>query len=99
MTIRIGNNFVDDETRRAVDTEFGRLYFGRKPKNTRGESGDEVRKRIERWKLRVERAQRIRKNTYWKTMGCAARRRKLVLSVSTALEMDEVCFSIRAHVK
>lgn len=26
---------------------------------TRGESGEEVRKRIERWKERVERAQRI----------------------------------------
>lgn len=64
MTMRIGNSFVEDETRRAVDTEFGRVYFGRRPKNTRGENGEEVRKRMERWKLRVDRAHSIRKNMY-----------------------------------
>ncbi|KAM0126825.1 hypothetical protein ACHAPC_010391 [Botrytis cinerea] len=69
ITIKMGNNFVEDETSSAVDTEFGRVYFGRRPKNTRGESGDDVRKRIEKWKLSVERAQRIRKNMYWNTMG------------------------------
>ncbi|KAJ8062084.1 hypothetical protein OCU04_009861 [Sclerotinia nivalis] len=100
MTMRIGNNFVEDETSRAVDTEFGRVYFGRSPRNTRGEKGEEVRKRMERWKLNVERAQRRRKNIYWKTMGCLARRRKFVLSVSMGVDTGAVvCFSIRAHVR
>jgi len=53
-----------------------------KEKRTSGDHGDEVRKRIERWKERVERAQRSRKNMYCKTMGCCANRRKLVLSNS-----------------
>jgi hypothetical protein len=34
------------------------------PERTRGESGEEVRKRIERWKESVERAQRIRNKRY-----------------------------------
>jgi len=66
---------------------------------TRGESGEEVRKRMERWKERVERAQRIKKKTYWKTIGCCARRRKLLLLDSFAEALFDVCFSIRAHVR
>jgi broad specificity phosphatase PhoE len=57
--MRIGNNFVEEETRSAVLTEFGREYCGMRFKRTRGESGEDVRKRMERWKERVERAQRI----------------------------------------
>lgn len=78
-------------------TEFGREYRGVKPEITRGENGEEVRNRIERWKARVEKAQRMRKKRYWKTMGCCANRRKLS-SVEELVEL-EVCFSIRAHVK
>ena len=47
---------VEDETRSAVETEFGRVYCGRRI--LRGEIGDEVRNRIERWKATVESAQR-----------------------------------------
>lgn len=50
---------MEELTRRAVDTEFGRGYRGMRLLRTRGESGEEVRRRIERWKERVERAQRI----------------------------------------
>jgi hypothetical protein len=57
--MRIGKSFVEELTRRAVDTEFGRGYRGVRLLRTRGESGLEVRRRIERWKERVERAQRI----------------------------------------
>ena len=57
MTMSIGKSFVDEDTSKAVLTEFGREYRGMKPKRTRGEKLEEVRKRIERWKERVERAQ------------------------------------------
>ena len=40
-------------------TEFGREYRGMKFASTRGEKGEEVRKRIERWKDSVESAHRI----------------------------------------
>jgi hypothetical protein len=59
-----------------------------------------VRKRIERWKEKVERAQRMRKKTYWKTMGCCVRRRKLLAFRSVVMEgLAEVCFSVRAQVR
>ncbi|RFU35606.1 hypothetical protein B7463_g665, partial [Scytalidium lignicola] len=58
MTMRIGKSLVEDDTRRAVLTEFGRGYRGINPVKTRGETGEDVRNRIERWKARVERAQR-----------------------------------------
>jgi hypothetical protein len=80
-----------------VLTEFGREYLGVNPERTRGERGDEVRKRIDRWKARVEKAQRMRKKRYWKTIGCCAKRRKLS-SLEELAEL-EVCFSIRAHVR
>jgi len=79
-----------------VLTEFGREYRGMSPNSTRGESGDEVRKRIDMWNANVESAHSMRKKMYWKTMGCWARRRKL-LSVVEGVE--EVCFSIRAQVR
>jgi len=44
--MRIGKSFVEEETRRAVDTEFGREYRGSIPVMTSGESGLEVRKRM-----------------------------------------------------
>lgn len=69
------------------------------PKRTSGENGEEVRKRIERWKERVERVQRMRKKMYWKTIGCRARRRKLLWFVLSMAGLEEVCFSIRSHVK
>jgi hypothetical protein len=70
------------------------------PNRTKGERGEEVRKRIERWKERVDRAQRMRKKTYWKTMGCWARRRKLVSFRAVVIEgLEEVCFSMRAQVR
>lgn len=47
------------ETRSAVETEFGREYRGRNPRSPSGEKGDEVRKRMDRWKARVERVQSI----------------------------------------
>jgi len=50
---------VEEETRSAVLTEFGREYRGMRFERTRGESREEVRKRMERWKESVERAQRI----------------------------------------
>jgi hypothetical protein len=59
MTMRMGKSLVDEETRRAVLTEFGREYRGMKPVRTSGEMGEEVRNRMEMWKARVERAQRI----------------------------------------
>jgi len=54
----MGNSFVEDETSKAVDTEFGREYCGRMPKKERGEKRLDVRKRMEKWKARVERVQR-----------------------------------------
>jgi hypothetical protein len=62
---------------------------------TRGERGEDVKKRIERWKASVERAQRMRKKMYWTTMGCRARRRKF----SSTEACLEVCFSMRAQVR
>ena len=60
---------VDEETRRAVETELGRGYRGRRPRRGRGEKGEDVRKRMERWKARVLRRQRMRKKRYCRTMG------------------------------
>lgn len=77
-------------------TEFGREYRGTRLKNTKGEKGDEVRKRMEMWKASVDVAQSIRKKMYWKTMGCWASRRKLLSVVGGAAE---VCFSMRAQVR
>lgn len=57
MTIRIGKSFVEEETRRAVETEFGRGYRGNMPRKGRGEKREEVRKRMDRWKERVVRVQ------------------------------------------
>jgi hypothetical protein len=56
--MRIGNNFVEEETRSAVETELGRGYWGRTPARNSGEYRDDVKKRIERWKARVETAHR-----------------------------------------
>lgn len=50
---------MEDETRSAVLTELGREYRGIKLPSTRGDSGDDVRNRMDRWKERVDRAQRI----------------------------------------
>jgi hypothetical protein len=58
ITIKIGKSFVEEETRSAVLTELGREYRGIRFERTSGERGEEVRKRMERWKDRVERAQR-----------------------------------------
>lgn len=41
----------------------------------------------------------MRKKTYWITMGCWARRRKLLSFRAVALEGLEVCFSMRAQVR
>lgn len=49
---------MDDETSKAVETEFGREYCGRMPKKERGEKREEVRKRIEKWNAMVERVHR-----------------------------------------
>ena len=68
------------------------------PKRTRGEKGEEVRKRIDKWKERVERVQRTRKKRYWKMIGWRARRTKLLFVLSMA-GFDDVCFSIRSHVR
>jgi hypothetical protein len=57
--MRIGKSFVLEDTNKAVETEFGRAYVGRRPMRRRGENGEEVRKRMEMWKARVERAQRM----------------------------------------
>lgn len=50
---------VEDETRSAVETEFGREYVGRTPMKAKGESGEEVRNRILMWKAKVEKVHRI----------------------------------------
>jgi len=81
-----------------VLTELGRENLGIRPNSTRGDNGEEVRSRIERWKARVDRAHRIKKKIYWKTIGCCARRRKLLFP-SLAAAWEEVCFSIRAQVR
>jgi hypothetical protein len=57
--MRIGNSLVEELTSRAVDTEFGRVYVFSRERWFRGERGDEVRKRIETWKARVEKVHRI----------------------------------------
>ena len=54
----MGNSFVEDETSRAVLTELGRGYLGRRPKRQSGEKGEDVRNRMEMWNERVERAHR-----------------------------------------
>lgn len=59
MTMRMGNSLVLLETRRAVDTELGRGYGGSRRRRESGEAGEEVRKRMLRWKARVEKVQRI----------------------------------------
>jgi len=42
----------------------------------------------------------MRKKTYWKTIGCCARRRKLLSFRVVVIEgLEEVCFSIRAQVR
>ena len=50
---------MEEETRRAVETEFGRVYWGIVDVRTSGEKGEEVRKRIDRWNESVERAESI----------------------------------------
>jgi hypothetical protein len=54
----IGKSFVEEETSSAVLTELGLVYAGRRPRRRRGENADEVRKRIDTWKARVESEQR-----------------------------------------
>jgi hypothetical protein len=56
--MRIGKSFVEEETRRAVETELGRGYRGRIRVKWRGEKREDVRKRMQLWKARVEDAQR-----------------------------------------
>lgn len=58
----MGNSFVLLDTSSAVETEFGRGYRGRMPRRPRGENGDDVKKRMDRWKERVETVQRITKS-------------------------------------
>jgi hypothetical protein len=96
ITIRIGNSFVELDTNNAVDTELGLLYVGKRFRRRKGERGLEVRKRIAAWKARVEREQRMRKKTYWKTMGCCARRPKLEESGEGEAG---AAFSMRAQVR
>lgn len=48
---------MDDETRRAVETELGRGYGGME-RRRRGEKREEVRKRMLRWKASVDMVQR-----------------------------------------
>lgn len=55
----MGKSFVELDTRRAVETEFGRGLLGRMPKRLSGEYGEEVRKRMDMWKASVEAVQRI----------------------------------------
>jgi hypothetical protein len=55
----MGKSFVEEDTRRAVLTLLGRAYVGSSEKRCKGEKGEDARKRIERWKERVENAQRI----------------------------------------
>ena len=55
----MGKSFVEEETSSAVLTELGRAYVGSRPRRRSGERGEEVRKRMEMWKARVETAQRI----------------------------------------
>ena len=50
---------VDELTSSAVETELGREYVRIRPRWFRGEKGDDVRNRIERWKARVEKVHRI----------------------------------------
>lgn len=50
---------MEDDTRRAVDTELGLVYCGRMPKRLRGEKADDVRKRMLTWNAAVERAQKM----------------------------------------
>lgn len=59
MTIKIGNSLVEEETSKAVETEFGREYRGISFVMLSGEKTDEVRKRMLRWKAKVDKAQRI----------------------------------------
>ena len=95
----MGKSFVDDETRRAVDTELGRGYRGnaRKPgRYGRGENFEDVRNRMETWKARVDSKQRRRKKRYWMTMGWLARAPKLLMSVVVD---GGLAFSILAHVR
>lgn len=47
------------DTRSAVETELGRGKRGRRLVRGSGEAGEEVRKRMLRWKARVEKVQRI----------------------------------------
>lgn len=50
---------VEEETSKAVETEFGREYRGINFVMLSGEKTDEVRKRMLRWKAKVDKAQRI----------------------------------------
>ena len=79
-----------------METEFGRGYVGRRPTKWRGENREEVKKRIERWKASVDKAQRMRKNMYCMPIGCWARRPKLEAS---GAEDVGAAFSMRAQVR
>jgi hypothetical protein len=59
----MGNSLVEDDTRSAVDTEFGRGYRWRRPAMTNGEKGLEVRNRMLRWNANVDKAHRITRHT------------------------------------
>lgn len=50
---------MEDDTRRAVDTELGLVYRGRMPRRLRGEKAEDVRKRMLTWKAAVESAQKM----------------------------------------
>jgi hypothetical protein len=65
MTMRMGKSLVEEETSSAVETELGRGYVGSSPANASGEKGLDVRKRMERWKARVERVQRRTVGRQW----------------------------------
>lgn len=73
----MGKSFVELDTRRAVETEFGRGLLGRMPKRLSGEYGEEVRNRMDMWKASVEAVQRITVEElatfqYWEAL-CARR--------------------------
>ena len=53
----MGKSFVEDDTSRAVETEFGREYGGMMLSSASGEYRLEVRKRIDMWNATVERVQ------------------------------------------
>lgn len=55
MIMRIGKSFVDEEMSNVVEIELGCGYCGRRLVSVSGERGEDVRKWMEMWKVRVDR--------------------------------------------